>query len=279
MTTKDDPLLTSSEKKRRLVRTLLLIYCQTELPPDITFAHDVYAAENISCGDRDIFRGLLGDKNVTLGEGCVVSRWMHARRSILAGPNCTLYGRLSSDRIIRLSAPSVFQRMNAAAIVFDEGGPPLNITTDQELDRSYETIENVIDRWLIKGDIEIPTGATLNSNVVASGDVRIGEGSRITGSVKSNGNMLISDSVVIIGSIVSASDLTIGKNCQIMGPVIAERNLLVGEHSRLGTSKYPTSATARRIVINSGCVAFGTVWAKERGEIHSEIVRHETQAA
>jgi hypothetical protein len=46
---------------------------------------------------------------------------MHAGGDISAEADCTFYGRLSSEGAIRISVGSVFQRMNAAAIAFDEG--------------------------------------------------------------------------------------------------------------------------------------------------------------
>jgi predicted acyltransferase (DUF342 family) len=117
----------------------------------------------------------------------------------------------------------------------------------------------------------VPAGGVLESNIVASGNIRIGDGARITGSIKSNGNILIGDNVVIMGSIVSRNDLQTGASCHLMGPVIAERDLILGDGSR--------RATARRIFIGVRSVAFGTVWAKQHGEVLEPMVKDEILAA
>jgi hypothetical protein len=49
--------------------------------------------------------------------------------------------------------------------------------------------------------------------------------------------------------------------------VVAERELAIASGVRCGTLEYPTTVSAPRIEVEEGVVVFGTLWAREHGQV------------
>jgi len=73
--------------------------------------------------------------------------------------------------------------------------------------------------------------------------------------------------VLVEGSLISARKMRIGQNCTLHGPVVAERELAIAGGTRCGTREFPTTVSAPRIEVEEGVVVFGTLWAREHGEV------------
>ena len=125
------------------------------LPDGITFAKEVYAARNVTSGEKNVFRALLGEKDIHLGRANTVTRWAHAVGTLRAEHDCDLYGRISSDREIQLEFGCAFQRLNAPRIALGH----LNAGAT---DVAAETVEPLlpVGRRLIEEDFEIQAGTS-----------------------------------------------------------------------------------------------------------------------
>jgi predicted acyltransferase (DUF342 family) len=102
---------------------------------------------------------------------------------------------------------------------------------------------------------------------VVYGSLTIGEGCVIEGSVKAHGNLEIGRGTHIEGSVISVGDVKFQRDCSMRGPVLSETNLWVGTGCRMGTRENPTTVSAPRIVVAPGVIAYGSVWAREHGEL------------
>jgi len=69
------------------------------------------------------------------------------------------------------------------------------------------------------------------------------------------------------GSLISARKMRIGRHCAIHGPVVAERELAIASGVRCGTLEHPTTVSAPQIEVEEGVVVFGTLWAREHGQV------------
>jgi hypothetical protein len=67
--------------------------------------------------------------------------------------------------------------------------------------------------------------------------------------------------------LISAGKMRIGPHCAIHGPVVAERQLEIATGVRCGTLEQPTTVSAPHIEIEEGVVVFGTLWAREHGQV------------
>ena len=239
-------------------------------PPDIVFTKEIYAGADFIGGEGDTYRAILGEKNVYLGAGTRVMRWVHAVGEFNGDLGCELYGRISSDRIIRLLGPTQFLRLNAPRMELGEvssadprisPGPP-----------DFPDVQSrIVNRLLYDGDYEIGEGEVVTGSVVARGRLLIRAGAHIRGSVKSHHEMILEPGVIVEGSLVSASKMSIGEDCRLHGPIICEHSMTIATGACCGTLGQPTTITSPRIEVEEGVVAFGTVWAREYGRVVSDL--------
>ena len=238
------------------------------LPAETTFARDIYAAAGMIGGSKNRYRAILAENDVHLGSGSVVLRWVHAVGTFSTDPDCKLYGRISSDRVIRLNADCSFLRLNAPQIETGETTDSIAPPGSADLPANVGT---ATPRTLHDGDLEIPAGEVFHGSLVVRGRLRVGSGARICGSVKSEKDMVLEPRVCVDGSLTSARKMHIGQDCRVHGPVIAERTLRMERGTRCGTAENPTTVSAPRIEVEPGVVVLGTLWAREQGRVVASL--------
>jgi hypothetical protein len=235
------------------------------LPSGTNFSKDIYSACSVIGGTENQYRAILAEKHVRLGRDSSVMRWVHAVGEFSADPACHLYGRVSSDSGIRLSEECSFVRLNAPYIAI---GPEADVAQDPSEVRTDTTTPK---RLFHDGDFEIRAGEVFQGNLVVRGRLRIGAGARVCGSVKSEEELVLESGASVEGSLISASIMQIGPDCRIHGPVIAERTMLIQERTRCGTLKNPTTVSAPNIQAEQHVVVFGTLWAREQGQVVASL--------
>jgi hypothetical protein len=236
------------------------------LPPETTFLRDVYAGGRFSGGDNNSYRAILGEKDVHLGRSSRVTRWVHAVGEFSAEHDCELSGRVSSDSRIRLQGGCNFLRLNAPQI---DTGPVMPGEDSSRLNSEDDTNAGlgVAQRFLYDGDFEVHADEVVTGNIVARGKLHIGSGAHIHGSVKSVGDMVLEAGVSVQGSLISGEQMLIGTDCAVNGPIIAERALYISAGTRCGGLQHPTTVSAPRIEVEDSVAVFGTLWAREHGEV------------
>ena len=236
------------------------------LPPEITFLRDVYAGGQFSGGDNNSYRAILGERDVHLGRSSRVTRWVHAIGEFSAEHDCELSGRISSDSCIRLQGACNFLRLNAPRIETGHVMPGEDSTRLISEDDANAG-SGVVERFLYDGDFEVHAGEVVTGNIVARGKLHISAGACIRGSVKSVGDMVLGTGVSVQGSLISGKQMFIGLDCSVNGPIIAERALRISAGTRCGSLQHPTTVSAPRIEAEEGVAVFGTLWAREHGEV------------
>jgi cytoskeletal protein CcmA (bactofilin family) len=235
------------------------------LPSETNFSKDIYSARSVIGGTKNRYRAILAEKEVRLGRESSVMRWVHAVGEFSADPACRLYGRVSSDTGVRLSEDCSFLRLNAPYIAIGPNADPkqeglqipADVTTHQRLFHD--------------GDFEIRAGEVFLGNLVVRGRLRIGTGARVRGSVKSEKELVLESGASVEGSLISASIMQIGSNCTIRGPVIAERMVLIRNGTHCGTLENHTTVSAPEIQVEEGVIVFGTLWARDQGQVVAEV--------
>jgi cytoskeletal protein CcmA (bactofilin family) len=230
-----------------------------------TFSKDVYSRGRFVGGENNHYRALLAEQEAYLGKGSSVTRWVHAGGELRVDSGCRLSARGSSDSRIRLAADCSFLRLNAPCI---ELGQEATASADDTIPPTSE-IPTAMNRSRVlqDGDFEIRSGATFCGDLVVRGELRIGSGARVYGSVKSQKDMVLESGVRVEGSLISAGALLIGPDCRIHGPVIAEREMRIQAGTQCGDSRKPTTVSALRIEVAEGVLVFGSLWAREHGEV------------
>jgi len=235
----------------------------TFFPSGLTFAKEVYAAGQLTGGRRNTYRAVFGEKGLLLERGCKVLRWAHAAEKLEAQGDCELYGRISSDQEIQLSAGCFFQRLHAPRIIAGERIPSPVVDFHSQAQAPKVTAA----RRLFEQDVDIRPGDVIAGDVVTRGKLRIRAGARIFGSVKSNGATVLEEGVWVMGSVISAGPMRIGRRCRIGGLLIAEHEMAIDADSQCGTPDQPTTVSAPTITLAPGATIFGTLWAREKGHV------------
>ena len=236
------------------------------LPPDIVFSRDIYANGRFIGGARNKYRAVLAEEEAHLGAGSQVLRWIHAGGDLIAESECQLFGRVSSDRLIRLRTKSRFVRLHAPRIEIGPARRDLNIS---------EALEPVINpaarRVLHHGDLTIAAGDSFRGDLVVRGKLRIGEGACVFGCIKCEKDMLLEAGVVVNGSLVTERKMRIGPRCVLRGPIIAERTMFIAGGTRCGSPQSETTVSAQRIAVEEDVLVFGTLWAREQGRVVTRL--------
>ena len=132
-------------------------------------------------------------------------RWVHAVGAIDCAPSCRLYGRISSERSIRLQAGCVFTRLNAPRIelgnLLPDSVPAVEYTAGRN------AASGVMERVLHDGDLQIAPGEVFAKHLVVRGTLRIGEGARMLGNVKAQKGIVLDHGAFAYGSLISAATL------------------------------------------------------------------------
>ena len=234
------------------------------LPSDAKFSKDIYSRGRFLGGSNNSYRAILADQAAHLGENSSVTRWIHAVGEFSAAEGCKLYGRVSSENVIRLEGGCQFTRLNAPTIEIGDR-PPANLPASAV--SPGRSAWDLTTRILHEGDFEIRAGDTFQGSMVVRGKLHIGAGARVFGNVKSEKDAVLDSGARVEGSLISAKRLLIGRDCRIHGPVIAEREVIVASGTCLGTPESLTTVSAPQIKVEEGVIVFGTLWAREHGEV------------
>jgi cytoskeletal protein CcmA (bactofilin family) len=230
-----------------------------------SFSKDIYSLGRLVGGDNNHYRALLAEQEAYLGKGSSVMRWVHAGGELSADSGCKLSVRVSSDSRIRLATGCSFLRLNAPRI---ELGSQDVENAGRSIPRTSEISPLGMPRRIVHdGDFEIRCGAAFCGDLVVRGKLRIGSGARVYGSVKSQKDMVLGSGVWVEGSLISAGKLLIGPACLIHGPVIAEREMRIQAGTQCGDARTPTTVSALRVEVAEGVMVFGSLWAREYGEV------------
>jgi cytoskeletal protein CcmA (bactofilin family) len=267
------PIFTYRERNEGVVNKVIIANTALDLPDGMTLLLEAYSTDWVRGGIGGVYRGVFGERDVTLGPESVVLRWLHAEGSVDVGRDSVLYGRLSAEQLAVIGDFCEFERVQAPRIEFGALAPEhaTPATSGAELHAVQENwsprarAERSGNRWLVRGNVTIPEAAVFDADLVATGMVRVETGARVRGSLKGRTGLSLADDVRVGGSVVSANWLNIGRRCSVQGPVIAEGEVRILAGSVIGSYDRPTTITAPRIVVSPGVVAHGQVWAREMG--------------
>lgn len=254
--------LDAAQIRNSTCSAIVLTGADVVFPDGVTYEKEIYAAGNLMGGRHSSYRAILGDKNIQLGAGSEILRWVHAAGHFCVEQDCDLYGRASSDERIHLQPGCRFQRLNAPLILMGSRTSLASNANERNGDRDKPKTRRLVDR-----DLNIPNGEVVIGNLVVRGNLEIGRGATVFGNIKGTKNIRVEPGVHIEGSLIGTIGIEIGVGCRIRGPIVAEHNIVIGSDTECGTLAIPTTVTAATIQIQEGAVVFGTIWAREEGRV------------
>ncbi len=216
---------------------------------------------------RVTYRALLGRRDIFLGRGSTVLRWVHAAGRLEVAEDSRLIGRATAERQIVLGTNVVFDRLESDVIrVTDVETPaaPLLPTGAYERFTPRKARELGVAYWKVDDGVTIPAGNILVGSLIATGSIVVNDGARVTGSIKAHEEVIVRTGAVIIGSISARGRITIERGARVSGPVISETATVV-EAAVIGGTGKRTTVTAPIIRLMPGATVYGAIMAGDDG--------------
>jgi hypothetical protein len=252
---------------------IIVIDAPTQLPEQLAVDSEVFARADFIGGAEMRVRALLALRSADLAIGTVVVRWVHADGALLVGRNSSLFGRATSNTEMRLGPGVRFERIKAPRIIVgaedDEFVPPPTLSVLHGEPWARPMTDRITrmcaDTLRVHGDLTIPPGVVVSSNLVVIGMLTLEQGSQLRGSAKATRGIRLAGTNIVTGSLTSVRDIEIGERSHVAGPVIGEELVHVQEHAIVGTLHIPTTITAARVVLARGVAVYGAVATTEGG--------------
>ena len=230
-----------------------------------------YAGADMLAPEGSSFESLLGAGNVRLGAGSEVLHWAHADGRLEAEAGCTLLRRISAGGQVRLARDCCFERVGAPRIEF---GEPPAAPTQIHAPAEQGAFDAIAGATLmgegfhrVAGNVVLPPDTAFEGSLVVTGSLVVGERACIAGDVKARCGVIIGAGARMLGAVTCERGIHILRDAFVRGPVIAETDVLIARGVVIGTKEDPTTVTAENVMIESGVVAHGTVWAREVGVV------------
>ncbi len=264
--------LLPDERERGYSEHVVAATGDLDLPANESFLGEMHVDGMLRCGDGVILRAALATGDLSLGDGCVGLRWLHTDGELRAGQDCSLFGRVSADRAMRLETDCRFERLGAPRIL--TGGaldPPEAAPIKERREIKPKDLPGFVEeaggRVLVKGNLELPAHVRLEANLVVTGKLLVGEGCEIIGSVKAHKEIVLERSCKVQGALVGGENLVAGPHCRLDGPVLAERELQLGSCCRVGSLDRPSTLSGERVKLRPGVEVHGSVRTSGWGEV------------
>jgi predicted acyltransferase (DUF342 family) len=255
--------------------SLVLSPGNIRLPGNTMFGAEIYSGGSIEGSDNCVLRAVLAEQDISLGRDNTTLRWLHGGGSVNVEEGCLLLGRVSADDTMRLEKGCCFERLNAPRIEFcGEQGTAEH--AGRQFFRESEVlkpadvdnrVEATAGRWLVFGDLKIPSGKVVWNDLVVTGTLEVEQGVLITGSVKSRKEIRLSKGVDVEGNVVSEGDVHVAPGCRIGGLILSEEKIMIRGDTAVGSKEHPATVSGERIFIDPGVRVHGTVWAHQEGRV------------
>ncbi len=229
-----------------------------------TFLQEVHATEDFVGGPQTVYRALLGERRITLGERSRVLRWVHAGGALTIGGESALQGRISSDESVTVGPGVEFDRIGAPEIRTTGSAAPARAAATGGW-QLPDGARRIGDHHRIDGDLEIGAGVKVIGSLVVTGRLTVRQGAEIHGSVKVHGDVTIERAAAIRGSLVGRRNVVVGPAAEVLGPVIGDGEVSLGDGSSVGRGDAQTTVAAGTLKLGRGVAVFGQIMARDGG--------------
>lgn len=249
------------------ITDVVVLMDDTPVTAGVSIAAECLARRTFHGGANSSYRAILGQRDVQLGAGSTVLRWVHANGRLEAATGTHLMGRATSDREILLETGVQFDRLDAPMVRVGGGGtfetPIMPVSAYQPF-IPPNSIALGSGYWRVNGNLIIPPDTSVSGSIIVRGNVVVSEGARVEGSIKAHGTMHVKTGAVIVGAVTARGRIVVEDGARLSGPVISEQFIIIGA-SVVGVASRRTTVTAPRVELRSGATVYGAVMAADGG--------------
>ncbi|MES2361907.1 MAG: polymer-forming cytoskeletal protein [Pseudomonadota bacterium] len=232
----------------------------------------LYVEGDIHAGVDSAFAALYASGDIHLDAESTIHDWAHADGVLRLEHKSVALRRISAGKAIELGNEVWFERLHAPRVHFGVGNswksPPDEASQTQA---RYADLSDAVQQtpalFVIRGDCALPPGRIYRGSLVVAGFLTIGAGTTVIGDIKARHGVSIGPRAWVQGAVTCEKRVYVFKDARVFGPVISESDILIGSDAVIGLPDAPTTVSAANIIVESGVVVHGTVWAHEIGMV------------
>lgn len=227
----------------------------------------------VRLGDGVRLRALAGDRDVRLGQGVEVLRWLDANGDLAAGADCRLGKHCAAGGMLTLSDGCRFMRLFGETITTPGGSSRLvslargpRSAPPAANERRGRTIDEVLQYE--PGDLQIAAGQTVASDLLVRGDLAVAAGAVLAGCVRVHGAVRLGRDVLVEGSLFADGPIILGAGATVAGNVFGQDTIEVGPGVQIGRRGAVKSLIGNRgIVLRDQVVVHGYILTENEGVV------------
>lgn len=235
-------------------------------PPGVRFEKEVYARHNSYFNDTEVVRAVCCKKDLVLGKGTQVMRWVDAEGLLSVYDGCDLGISASSATKIMIGKNCRFRRLYAPVIFLGQALLESPRKDDsQSVDLESDPMN--VTRNIKYVDDDNTHAGILTGSIVTKYDLTVLDNLTVKGHIRSHNGIKLCDGAVVYGNLFAEGDIYLGRNTSIYGSVFtqesifAERGVIIGQHDKT------KSVIARgEIVFNEDSIVYGFISSETVGE-------------
>lgn len=232
----------------------------------------LYVTGDIRSADGSYFSSIYAAGNIILGDQSEIRDWAHATGTLTLGQRSIALRRISAGVAIELAHEVWFERLHAPALLFGKAGTyKREPDPGNQKEGSFADLPSAVRQtpllYLIRGDCALPADTIYTGSLIVTGFLTIGAGTTVVGDIKAREGASIGPGAWVKGAIVCEKRIYVFKGARALGPVVSEADVLVGANAVIGLPDSLTTITALNIILESGVIVHGTIWAREIGMV------------
>ncbi len=240
------------------------------IPKDVTnFKKEIMAMKNAYIYGDIQLRAIKGLKDIIIGQGISILRWVDAEGNLIIRDHCNLGLSASSATFMNVGKNVSFMRLFAPVIylgrtqvkLYNHSGYIYSLLPSKEVHRNIETVS----------DKDINDSRIAEFSIVSNNDVKILERIILQGHINSRKGIRLYDNTFICGNLFAEEDIYIGKNVIVLGNIFSRGNIYVENDVVIGQEHHINSIVAGG-TINFGLntIVYGHVHCEKGGMVFKE---------
>ena len=237
-------------------KNVLYLQGDAQIKNNIKFSKEVYVTGKTELQAKTRIRAILSEKDLSLGQGCEVVRWIGSEENIYVSSNCGLGARCSCEKLLQLAENCTFRSLYGHPI-FTNYSANEN-STISNFDKKNQNISEdrsdlLVENWkeIIGQDNNLDNiAAARNSMIISRSEVSIPANTSIAKDLIVKSNLLIGSNSTINGSIKCYHDVSLAENVEINGDIFCDGNIQVGSSNRIHGNLFCQG----QIIISTGSV-------------------------
>ena len=228
---------------------------------------DLWVQGHARVGTAVRLRALAADGDLVLGPDGRVENWIDTEASAWIGARCDLGRSAAAAKGLNLGAGCTFRRLWGLP-VSTEVPPQWAPSPAAPADPGEARVDDAM-LWA-GGHLTVPSGFTVDRDLVVHGEVRIAPGNVVRGSIKAYKALHLGEGVQVEGNLICRQGIHIAGAARIRGNVYAEGDVVIGPGTRIGDAEgFKSVYAGGRIELAPDVVVFGSVVAERTGSVGS----------